>query len=299
MHSGAEAASSDLQGAAPSSASAAAAYSSIALAIRAPLAAAAAADPELVLRVSDTDADAEAADADSPSLPFESPFGSPVVGSDSGAASPMMHHGSSSSHSGSSGLTLTERLSAWLMGFSGNHAYAAVEMEDRPGRTPHASSAAAMTFAPPPPLPRRTLGISLALLALCLILTLDRFVIRRPYGLLSWHQLTSRGLYQGAPGTGEKPQSCGWDYEASWKIGTRATMQSAQHIAREHASKQNVMAGCAFIAVGPEPSVPLFLFLWLACCLLPRPRSKVSPTVPPLSHSPWTRRRPPRSAAHP
>lgn len=62
--------------------------------------------------------------------------------------------------------------------------------------------------------PRTRRGITLlALFVVAIALCLDTFVIRRPYGFLVWHELTGVGRSQ------QPPQTCGWDYEASWKIG--------------------------------------------------------------------------------
>lgn len=156
-------------------------------------------------------------DFDLAALAADSPWNSPLASSPSAvlAASGGMSHNAS----------LWDRITSWFAGPAGSsssHAYSAVELEDRlGGRSPPASSSssAAIAYPPLPPLPRRSLLFSLALLATLIVLILDRFVIRRPYGFVSWHTLTSTGLYQGAPGTGEQPKSCGWDYEASWKIG--------------------------------------------------------------------------------
>jgi len=67
---------------------------------------------------------------------------------------------------------------------------------------------------------RRAAWLSLGLLALCVLLYLDRFVIRPPYGLVAWHELANGGVRsEQGPSFGRSPPQCGWDYEASWKIG--------------------------------------------------------------------------------
>lgn len=80
------------------------------------------------------------------------------------------------------------------------------------GRIP----ASSVTTRAPSPSSRyhRRLLLLLLLFSLTLFLILDCFLIRRPYGLLSYHAFFERGRRSEQP-----PKSCGWDYEASWKIG--------------------------------------------------------------------------------
>jgi len=67
-------------------------------------------------------------------------------------------------------------------------------------------------------------GPLLALLLLCLFQFLDLFIVRRPYGFVAFHEWFGNGIRSQWP----DPQPCGWDYEASWKIGS-VTGQSPLH----------------------------------------------------------------------
>lgn len=110
---------------------------------------------------------------------------------------------------------LRQQWSALTGGSASTHMYAPVELEERglSARSRSASVSGASLY------PRRGLVAAL-LLTICLLLALDRWVIRPPYGLISLHGLIQGGARWQQGSGGNPPPKCGWDYEGGWKIGT-------------------------------------------------------------------------------